>query len=128
MVPSNFISLPLKLMQPSIYATPLAEDRFLRNTRMYLAMSAEMNEGDLIAKTPHLVKVCSANHIEHLVRQALPGVPLTHVPQPPSAVPVKLNCQYFSLTQSRAVRGKRLRAHETWPLTSRVTFQSPTWN
>ena len=87
-------------MQPSIYGTPLAEDRFLRNTRMYLAISADMNEGDLIAKTPYLVKVCSANHIEHLVRQALPGVSLTHVPKPPSAVPVKLNCQYFSVAMN----------------------------
>ena len=53
-VPSNFVSLPLKLLQPSIYGTPLAEDRFLKNTRMYLAISADMNEGDLIAKTPWL--------------------------------------------------------------------------
>jgi type VI secretion system protein ImpJ len=99
-VPSNFISLPLKLTQNSIYGTPLAEDRFLKNTRLYLAVSAEVNEGDLISRAPYLIKVCSANHIEHLVRQALPGVPLTHVPKPPSAIPVKLNCQYFSLSQS----------------------------
>jgi type VI secretion system protein ImpJ len=59
-----------------------------------------MNEADLISKTPYLMKVCSANHIEHLVRQALPGVPLTHVMRPPSAIPVKLNYQYFSLNQS----------------------------
>jgi type VI secretion system protein ImpJ len=99
-VPSNFISLPLKMVQPSIYATSLADDRYLRNTRMYLAVNAEMNEADLISKAPYLVKVCSANHIEHLVRQALPGVPLTHTPKPPSAIPVKLNYQYFSVSQS----------------------------
>ena len=46
------------------------------------------------------MKVCSASHIEHLVRQALPGVPLTYVAAPPSAIPVKLNYQYFSLSQS----------------------------
>ena len=99
-VPSNCISLPLKLVQPSIYATSLAEDRFLVNTRMYLAVGAEMNEADLLGKAPQLIKVCSANHIEHLVRQALPGLTLAHVPKPPSAIPVKLNCQYFSLSQS----------------------------
>src|SRR5258708_35638046 len=66
-VPSNFISLPLKLTQPSIYATALADDKYLRGTRMYLAIRAEMNEADLIKKVPYLVKVCSANHIEHLV-------------------------------------------------------------
>lgn len=99
-IPSNFVSLPLKLIQPHIYATALADDKYLRNTRMYLAVSAEMGEADLIAKTPYLIKVCSANHIDHLVRQALPGVPLTHVQRTPSQIPVKLSYQYFSLNQS----------------------------
>jgi type VI secretion system protein ImpJ len=99
-VPSNFVSLPLKLTQSSIHATALADDKYLRNTKMYLAVRAEMNEADLIAKAPYLLKVCSANHIEHLVRQALPGVPLTHSPRPPSAIPVKLNSQYFSVSQT----------------------------
>ena len=102
-VPTNCISLPLKLVQPSIYATALADDKYLAGTRMYLAISAEMNEAELIGKTPYLVKVCSASHIEHLVRQALPGVGLTHVPKPPGSIPVKLNYQYFSLNQSGVV-------------------------
>jgi len=66
---------------------------------LYLAIQAEMNEGELIQKVPHLVKVCSASHIEHLVRQALPGVTLTHVMSPPTTIPIKLNHQYFSLNQ-----------------------------
>jgi type VI secretion system protein ImpJ len=99
-VPSNFVSLPLKLVQSSIYATSLADDKYLRNTKMYLAVRSEMSEAELISKTPYLVKVCSANHIEHLVRQALPGVALAHTPRPPSAIPVKLNYQYFSLSQT----------------------------
>jgi type VI secretion system protein ImpJ len=99
-VPANFVALPLKLAQPSIYATALADDRYLTNTRMYLAITAEMSQADLIAKTPYLIKICSASHIEHLVRQALPGVPLTHVAAPPSSIPVKLAYQYFSLNQS----------------------------
>lgn len=99
-VPSNFLSLPLKLVQPSIYATALADDKYLTRTRLYLALAADMNQADLISKAPYLVKVCSANHIEHLVRQALPGAPLTHVPKPPGSIPVKLNHQYFSISQS----------------------------
>ena len=75
------MSLPLKLVQPSIYATALADDKYFTGTRMYLAISAEMNEAELIAKTPNLVKICSASHIEHLVRQALPGIALIHVAQ-----------------------------------------------
>jgi type VI secretion system protein ImpJ len=99
-VPSNFVSLPLKLAQPSIYATALADDKYLTNTRMYMAITAEMSQAELIAKAPYLIKICSASHIEHLVRQALPGVPLTHVAAPPSSIPVKLAYQYFSLSQS----------------------------
>ncbi len=109
-VPSNFISLPLKLVQPSIYATALSDDKYLKNTRMYLAIQAEMNEAELINKTPSLIKVCSATHIEHLVRQALPGLTLAHVARPPSSIPVKLNCQYFSLNQSGGAWEAVLRA------------------
>ena len=96
-VPSNFISLPLKQVQPSIYATALADDKYLSGTRFYLALSAGMNQADLISKAPYLLKVCSASHIEHLVRQALPGAALTHVSRPPGSIPVKLNYQYFSI-------------------------------
>ena len=67
---------------------------------MYLAIQAEMNEAELINKTPQLIKVCSATHIEHLVRQALPGLTLTHVARPPSSIPIKMNSQYFSLNQA----------------------------
>lgn len=99
-VPKNFVSLPLKQVQNAIYATPLAEDRYFDRTRMYLAIRADMNKGDLIGRTPHLVKLCSATHIEHLVQKALPGVELTHVARPPSALPVKLQFEYFILNQS----------------------------
>ncbi|HXA56053.1 MAG TPA: type VI secretion system baseplate subunit TssK, partial [Candidatus Acidoferrum sp.] len=101
-VPSNFVSLPLKLASPSIYATPVDDDKYLVDTRMYLAVSAEMNEADLIKRGPTLIKVGSATQVELLVRQALPGITLTHMPKPPGAIPIKLNYQYFSLNQSGA--------------------------
>jgi type VI secretion system protein ImpJ len=99
-VPTNFVSLPLKFVQTSIYATSLDNDKYLTNTKMYLAIMAETGQADIAGKTPQLVKVCSASHLEHLVRHALPGVPLAYVPSPPSVIPVKLNYQYFSLNQS----------------------------
>ena len=101
-VPTNLVSLPLKRVKTSIYATALDNEKYLRNTRMYLAASAETGEEAMIRDVPRLVKVCSATHIEHLIKQALPGIQLTHLPSPPSALPVKLNYQYFSLNQSGA--------------------------
>ncbi len=99
-VSTNVVSLPLKLVQSSVYATALADDRYLQGTRMYLAMAAENPKADLIRKVPQLVKVCSATHLEHLVRQALPGMTLLHQPAPPAGIPIKLNYEYFSLNQT----------------------------
>ncbi len=99
-VPSNFVALPLKLAKPSIYSTNIDDDRYLAGTKFYLAVSSPMNQADLIKKAPQLIKVCSAAQIEQLVRQALPGMQLIHAVKPPGSIPVKLNYQYFSLSQS----------------------------
>jgi type VI secretion system protein ImpJ len=101
-VPTNLISLPLKLMpnSNSIYGTAIDHDKYLQNTRLYLAVSAETTEENIIQKVPQLVKACSATHIDHLVKQALPGIQLRHLTNPPSAIPVKLKYQYFALNQS----------------------------
>jgi len=99
-VPSNYVSLSLKPVQPSIYATTLDDDKYLLGTKMYLAVSAEMGEADLIKRVPQLIRVCSASQIEHHVRHALPGIQLTHLTKPPGAIPMKLKFHYFVLNQS----------------------------
>ena len=99
-VPSNFVSLPLKLVRPSIYATSIDNDKYLTNTKIYLAISAETSQAEIVGRTPDLVKICSNDHIDHVVQFALKGVPLTYVASPPKVIPVKLNYQYFSLSQS----------------------------
>jgi type VI secretion system protein ImpJ len=99
-VPTNVVSLPLKLVQSSIYGTALDDEKYLKDTRMYLAIATGNSEEELIRKAPQLLKLCSATHIDHLVKQALPGMQMTHVTNPPSAIPVKLKYQYFSLNQS----------------------------
>ncbi|HXN50532.1 MAG TPA: type VI secretion system baseplate subunit TssK [Candidatus Acidoferrum sp.] len=99
-VPSNFVSLPLKPVQPSIYATAIEEDKYLVGTKMYLAVNSSLNQADLAKKVPQLVKISSATQVEQLVRRALPGVPLTHMAKPPASIPVKLSYEYFSLNQS----------------------------
>ena len=110
-VPTNVVSLPLKKVQNSIYATSIDKEKYLVNTRMFLAVSSDVKEEDLIRKVPQLVKTCSATHIDHLIKQALPGIQLTHLANPPSAIPVKLKYQYFSLNQSGAAWEAVGRAH-----------------
>src|SRR5919199_639718 len=99
-VPVSSVSLPLQLVRPSIYATALDQEQYLAAPQLYLAVSGESKVADVVKKIPQLVKISSGDRIDHLVRQALPGVVLTHVPSPPSAVSVKVNCHYFALNRS----------------------------
>jgi len=115
-VPTNVVSLPLKHVNHTIYATAIEQDKYLNNTRMYLAIAAETAEDSIIRKVPQMVKVCSSTHIEQLISNALPGVTLTHLPNPPSAIPIKMKYQYFSLNQSGAAwesvtRARNFAAH-----------------
>ncbi|HKV51469.1 MAG TPA: type VI secretion system baseplate subunit TssK [Gemmatimonadaceae bacterium] len=99
-VPSNCVSLPLRLVQQSIYATALDQDKYLTAPQLYLAVDANMSPADLIQRAPALIKISSADRIDHLIRQALGGVPLTYTPNPPPAVPVKVSAHYFQVGKS----------------------------
>jgi type VI secretion system protein ImpJ len=117
-VPKNFVSLPLRLVQPSIYATAIDQDRYLRAPQIYLAVSAESTPADVMKRVPQLVKISSHEGLDRLIRQALPGVGLTHVPNPPSAIPVKRSHEYFLLGQSgpeweAVARARNLSAYVT---------------
>jgi type VI secretion system protein ImpJ len=99
-VPSNHVSLPLRRTEPSVYATALDQDRYFTAPQMYLAVSAGLKQDELIRRVPQLLKVSSADRLELLIRRALPGVALAHTANPPSAIPIKLDYQYFALDRS----------------------------
>jgi type VI secretion system protein ImpJ len=109
-VPTNFVALPLKFVRNSIYATAIDDDNYLRNTRLYLAVSAEIKDADLIAKVPQLMKVASTGQLEEIVRRAMPGLKLLPVASPPAEIPVKLKYKYFSIDAAGDVYGGIQRA------------------
>jgi type VI secretion system protein ImpJ len=96
-VPANHASLPLQLTEPSIYATAIDHDRYLTSTQMFLAVGADVKPDEIVRKVPQLLKVSSADQIDRLIKRALPGLRLAHTPHPPSALPVRLDYQYFAL-------------------------------
>lgn len=99
-VPANVVSLPLRHVRNTIYATAIDQDRYFTNTRMYLAVAADTAEEAIIRSVPQLVKASSATQIEQLISSAVPGISLAHLSSPPGAIPVKVKYQYFSLDQS----------------------------
>ena len=96
-VPANYVSLPLKPVRQAVYAAALDRDEYLRATGCYLALRADAPPQDLARMVPRLVKLSSAENIDTLIRQAVPGLEITPVTEPPSAIPVKLGYQYFRI-------------------------------
>lgn len=101
-VPANHVALPLTQVEPGILATAIEQDRWIAAPQLYLAVAATMKVEELLRKVPHLFKVSSGDQVSRLIRQALPGVTLRHAPNPPSAIPVKLDYQYFQIEKSGA--------------------------
>lgn len=99
-LPSKCVTIPLQLTEKLVWSGSIADERYLKDSQFILSVSANLAVDELIAKLPRLAKLSSPNEINRLVRNSLPGVVLRHLPSPPSAVPTKLDNQYFSLVQS----------------------------
>lgn len=98
-LPENFVVIPLEVSDRFLWSGKIAEERHFKNSQFILAVSAKMGIDDLIRKVPQLFKVSSADEVQRLVRNSLPGLTLRHTPTPPSAIPVRLDNQYFVLNQ-----------------------------
>jgi type VI secretion system protein ImpJ len=96
-VPESAVSLPLRPVSTTVRAVAVDEERLLRAPQWFLAVSAPLRQADLVSRVLQGCKVGSADVVDTLIRQALPGLGMVHVPQPPPQVPVKLDFLYFAL-------------------------------
>ena len=96
-VPESAVAIPLRPIAPSVQAAAIEQERWLTAPQWYLAVSAPVRQAELVSRVVHGCKVGSADVVDTLIRQALPGLELVHVPQPPPAVPVKLDFLYFAV-------------------------------
>jgi type VI secretion system protein ImpJ len=99
-VPSQSILIRLNPLHRYFYMGDVKDERCLGRSRWILGIHSPIGEADLIDKTSQLVKVCSAKFIPELVKRALPGLALTHIQVPPSAISAKVDHQYFSISRS----------------------------
>jgi type VI secretion system protein ImpJ len=96
-VPSNTVSLHFQPSEPYIHVADVVDERCLRRARWVLGIRSALGESDLLKMTPRLVKVCSSKFVPELVRRALPGMTLTHLPVPPTAIRAEADMQYFAV-------------------------------
>ncbi|HZX26179.1 MAG TPA: type VI secretion system baseplate subunit TssK [Telluria sp.] len=94
------------------YRGRLDPERVSEKTQLCLAVRADMPALELVAAVPLRVKIGSPEDIERIVASALPGVPLTHMPQVPAAVPVRPSTYYFSLASKGPLYESMLKSGE----------------
>jgi type VI secretion system protein ImpJ len=96
-VPTNCISIPLSHTGDYMYAGEVTDQRCLGKSRWILSIRSKLGEAELIGRAPQLIKICSRQFVPELVKRALPGMQLTHMPTPPPAVSPKVEAQYFGI-------------------------------
>jgi type VI secretion system protein ImpJ len=99
-VPTNCINVPLKSTGRYTREGEITDQRCLGRARWILAMQSNVGEADLISRAPRQVKMCSAELLQELVKTSLPGLGLTHLPVPPSAIAPKVDFQYFGISRT----------------------------
>jgi type VI secretion system protein ImpJ len=97
LAPSNCLSIPLTPVANYFWEGAITDQRCLDRARWMISVHSALGDADVINRTLQLVKVCSAQFVPQLVKRALPGMEMTHVPVPPSAVARRVESQYFSI-------------------------------
>ncbi|HXX24903.1 MAG TPA: type VI secretion system baseplate subunit TssK [Terriglobia bacterium] len=100
LAPSNCISVPLRSVANYFYEGDITDQRCLDRARWILAVQSAIGDAELITRTTQVIKVCSAQFVPQLVRRALPGMELTHLSVPPSAVSPRVESQYFAISRA----------------------------
>ena len=100
-IPTNCLSVRLEQTDNYFWEGDVTDTRLMGSARWYLSVAAtNLGEAELISGTPALVKVCSARFVPELVKRALPGMKLTHAPNPPSSLAPRITNQYFTVNRT----------------------------
>ena len=100
LVPSNTISIPIRLERRNFYGGEINDSRCLGRCRWILGVRTTGSEARMLAKVPTIVKVCSREWVVKLVERARPGLALAHMQVPPSAIAPKAEFHYFAIDRN----------------------------
>ena len=99
-MPSKAIKIPLHPVESFLYNGEVKDERCLGPGRWVLEIQSPIGEADLIHNVPKLTKVCSARFVVELIKRALPGLVLNHLPVPPVQIAARVESHYFSIQRT----------------------------
>ncbi len=99
-IPTNTVTVPLERTRPYLFTGAVSDKRCFGPSQWILGIRSPGTQADVITQAPKLVKLCSAQFIERVVKQARPALELEHLPTPPTAIAARVGTQYFRLAQT----------------------------
>lgn len=97
-ISSRYINIALKEIRPSYWVGSLESDKITRESRLYIAVSSSMMQThELVQIVPLRFKVGTTVDVEQRVVSALPAIPIHHLMQVPTAIPVRSGVSYFEI-------------------------------
>lgn len=105
-IPTNCITVPLRRVSDFLYVGVVTDQRCFGKSHWILGARTDGDRGDLIARVPKLVKICSSRHVERLFKEARPGLSIQHLPNPPSAVSPRIGAEYFALGRTGSMEAQ----------------------
>lgn len=97
-IPSRVVSIDLSRKNTTTWIGQILDDRIATSAAdWYLSVNAAIPAFDLLKQVPRLCKIGAPEEVEQIVNSALTGIALSPVQRLPSAVPVRLDNQYFAL-------------------------------
>ncbi|KPC52618.1 type VI secretion system baseplate subunit TssK [Amantichitinum ursilacus] len=96
-IPSPVIPIALENIRPTLWRAHFNDPRLLENADFFLSVHAAMPAQQLQAQLPMVCKLGAPEEVERILNSAVAGVPLSALQRVPSAVPLRLENQYFAL-------------------------------
>ncbi len=99
-IPTSCIPIIMTRTADYFFGGEITDERCVGRATWLLGVRSGIGELDLIRRVPQLVKICSEKFVGELVRRAMPGLSVAHVPSPPPAVSPRAETQYFLINRS----------------------------
>lgn len=99
-VPAGSFVVPLERTRQFLFVGRIVDKRCFAASQWILGVRADVDDSKVVSNVSNLVKVCSSKHIVRLVKEGVPGLPLHHLPSPPSAISTKIGIRYFQITKT----------------------------
>lgn len=109
-ISTRYFAIALREVKPSFHSGKLDSEKITPQTTLVLGVKAALPPTELVETVPMRLKLGAPDDVDKLVLSAMSGIRLTHLPQVPSAIPVRAGCYYFELDARSPLYERMLKA------------------